>query len=146
MFREQDNMNDCIVCSKSNPASLRARFYNVAPGVVEGIFAGRDIHASYKGRMHGGIIAAVLDEAMGRALWTDRPEQMAVTAKMEVTYVKPCPLEIELKCVGRIVEENEKRFNAEAEIILPDGSVVAKSTGVYVFQSQEQIERVLREQ
>ena len=137
-------MNDCIVCSQTNPASVRARFYNIEPGVVEGIFTGRDVHASYKGRMHGGIIAAILDEAMGRTLWTDRPEDMAVTAKMEVTYLKPVPLGMELRCVGRIVGETEKIFNAEAEIYLPDGTVAAKSTGLYVFQNEQQINNVLR--
>ena len=28
-FSEQDSMNECIVCSNSNPASLHARFYNI---------------------------------------------------------------------------------------------------------------------
>ena len=130
-FEEQECMNECIVCSTSNPASLRAKFYSVDKGKVEGVFTGRDEHASYKGRMHGGIIAAVLDEAMGRTLWTDRPDKLAVTATMDVTY-------------GRIIYENEKMFNAEAEIVLPDGQIAAKSSGLYVFQSQEQIDKVLK--
>ena len=142
-FGEQESMNECIVCSNSNPASLHARFYNIEPGVVEAVFTGRDVHASYKGRMHGGVIAAVLDETMGRTLWTDRPEKMAVTAKMEVCYLRPVPLGVELRCVGRITSEDERTFKAKAEVILPDGKVAASSTGFYVFQSQEQIDRIL---
>ena len=143
-FEEQECMNECIVCSTSNPASLRAKFYSVDKGKVEGVFTGRDEHASYKGRMHGGLIAAVLDEAMGRTLWTDRPDKLAVTATMDVTYIKPVPLGVELHCYGRIIYENEKMFNAEAEIVLPDGQIAAKSSGLYVFQSQEQIDKVLK--
>lgn len=144
-YREQECMNDCIVCSTSNPASLRARFFSVGKGKVEGVFTGRDEHASYKGRMHGGVIAAVLDEAMGRTLWTDRPDKLAVTKSMEVTYLKPVPLGCELHCYGKIIYENDKIFNAEAEILLPDGETAAKSSGLYVFQSQEQIDKVVKE-
>ena len=141
-YKEQECMNDCIVCSNDNPASLHARFFSIEPGVVEARFTGRELHASYKGRMHGGVIAAVLDETMGRTLWTDRPEKLAVTAKMEVSYIRPVPLGVELKCIGRITSEDERTFKAQAEITLPDGTVAPSSKGLYVFQSKEQIAEV----
>lgn len=145
MVTEQKKMDNCIVCSENNPASLGARFYNIEAGVVECVFTGRELHSGYRDRMHGGIIAAVLDETMARTLWSDRPEKIAVTANMDINYLKPIPLELELRCRARRRKETEKIFNAEAEIYLPDGSIAASARGVFVFQSESKMNRYLAE-
>ena len=141
-YVEQKCNNDCIVCSKNNPASLQTRFFTVSDGEVEGRFTGRDIHASYKGRMHGGIIAAVLDETMARTLFTQDPDGLCVTATMTVNYNEPVPIGVPLKSKGKMVFQNEKKFEGYSELILPDGTVAADATGVYVLRNKEQVKPI----
>src|SRR5207248_10441272 len=56
----------CFVCGDRNPKGLRVRFY-IEGDSVSGQFMPCDEHMGFRGITHGGIIAALLDEAMGWA-------------------------------------------------------------------------------
>ena len=93
----------CFVCGESNPAGVHVRFYQQEDGSVLARFTGCDHHQGYPGRMHGGIITAVMDETMGRAIMTRYGDNIwGVTAELSVRFRKPVPLNVELTAVGRI--------------------------------------------
>lgn len=84
--------------------------------------------------MHGGLISAVLDEVIGRAILIEEPDTFGVTVELNVRFKKPVPLETELRCVGRLIRNQRLLFEAEGEILLPDGTVAATAHGKYMKQ------------
>ena len=59
----------CVICGLDNQFGVRAPFYNMTDGSVASPFRYRAWHQSYPGRVHGGMITAMLDEMGLRGLW-----------------------------------------------------------------------------
>jgi len=128
----QDVSEMCFVCGEENPLGLHARFLNLADGRVAALFTPGQQHQGYPGRMHGGVIGALLDELIGRVIQLSDPEAFAVTIELNVRYRKPVPLDGELKAVAWAVKDGSRTFEGAAELLLPDGAVAAQATGKYV--------------
>ena len=64
---KQKNSRMCVICGMDNPFGLKAPFYNMEDGSVMTKFMYREEHQSYPGRVHGGLIGAMLDELGFRA-------------------------------------------------------------------------------
>ena len=127
----QNNSNMCMVCGLDNPFGLHAHFYEGEGNIIIGVCKAQDVHQSYPNRMHGGMIAALLDETVGRAVQIDKPDVWAVTGDLKVKYRKPTPLDKTLFCVGKITRENEKFFIAKGIIEDEDGVLVAEGEATY---------------
>jgi len=85
----------------------------------------------YPGIAHGGIVAALLDEAMVRSLLLEGAfEDLMVTARMEVSYRHATPTAVPVTVVGRLVKRGSSRATAQAEIRLADGTVTAEAEGL----------------
>ena len=85
-----------------NELGLKATFYELDGDVVATVFKFKSVHQSYPDRTHGGMISALLDELMGRALWLTEPGMFGVTTTLNITYRKPVPLDVEIKARGYI--------------------------------------------
>ena len=59
---KQRNSRMCVICGMDNPFGVKAQFYNMEDGSVLTPFRFREEHQSYPQRVHGGVIAAMLDE------------------------------------------------------------------------------------
>lgn len=129
---KKHNSNNCMVCGIKNEFSLGARFYELENKELVCTFETKECHQSYPGRLHGGIVAAILDETIGRSIDALEPGTWAVTVELNVKYKKPVPIGGKLKAIGRITSNNRKIFEAEGEIILPDGTIAATSWGKYL--------------
>ena len=77
-------------------------------------------HQAAPGLVHGGLVAAALDEACGLlATWYRFP---AVTARIFVRYRQPVSINTELLVRARLVSERGRRLHVDGE--LTDGSDV----------------------
>lgn len=86
---------------------------------------------------HGGIIATILDEAMGKV--NKIRQVIAVTSEMTVNYVKPVPLGKWLVAEGwedRV--EGREHYNA-GEIRNPEGEVLARGKGKFIAVDPERM-------
>jgi acyl-coenzyme A thioesterase PaaI-like protein len=81
---------------------LHLKFYETAQGEVTANLCLTDNYQGYPGIVHGGVIAAMLDEAAGRAHMgpNDAPRFM-FTARLDVRYRKNVPVGQPLRLVGR---------------------------------------------
>ena len=132
-MKKQPTSRMCFVCGERNPAGVHVRFYEQDDGSVLARFTPREQHQGYPGRMHGGVITAVMDEAVGRAIMIKYGEAIwGVTAELNVRFRKPVPLEVELTVVGRITRESSRLFEGAGELYLPDGTVAVEATGKYI--------------
>src|SRR5919199_3138719 len=60
---------ECFVCGESNPAGLHTQFtVGDTPDEMRAHLAPDARYQGYPGRVHGGILASVLDETLGRAV------------------------------------------------------------------------------
>ncbi len=132
-MKKQPTSRMCFVCGESNPAGVHVRFYEQEDGSVLARFTGAEQHQGYPGRMHGGVITAVMDETIGRAIMVRYGEAIwGVTAELTVRFRQPVPLDVELTAAGRIISEKNRLFEGEGELYLPDGSVAAEAAGKFV--------------
>jgi acyl-coenzyme A thioesterase PaaI-like protein len=129
----------CMICGVENQAGLRARFFVLENGELLGVFTPRLEHQGYPGRLHGGIVGAILDETIGRAVNMAHGDTWGVTVKFTVRLRKPIPLEGEIKAVGRITRDTSRVFAGTGEIVLADGTVAAEAEGTYVKLPIDQI-------
>jgi acyl-coenzyme A thioesterase PaaI-like protein len=126
-MNKQPSAAMCFVCGVHNPVGLRLAFYETGPGEVTAHFTPPDHYQGYPGVLHGGIVAAALDEAGGRAAVVGEPNQFMVTATMEVKYRQPTPVGQPLTIVGCLVKRRGRVAITRAELRLPDGSVSAEA-------------------
>lgn len=133
--KKQNISGQCLVCGTNNPFSLRTRFYELENGMLAGITTPHWEHQSYPQRVHGGMISALLDEVIGRAINITEPDTWAVTTNLEVKFIKPVPYDVELIALAQITQVNRKLFSGEAELILPSGEVAAIGKGKYFKQN-----------
>lgn len=128
---KQNQGRNCFVCGVNNAGGLHGEFFNLEDGSLVGLFHLKAHHQSYPGRVHGGIITAMLDETIGRAIQVSDPDAWGVTAELTTRYLKPVPYDTDLRVTGRITKANRLLFIGEGEVLLPDGTVAAKATAKY---------------
>ena len=75
------------------------------------------------GIVHGGIVAALLDEACAQA--ARLAVTPAVTSRLEIRYLAPVPVEQPLRVTGEISDVRERRATAEATIRDESGLMLA---------------------
>jgi acyl-coenzyme A thioesterase PaaI-like protein len=129
----------CLVCGVENQLGLRARFFVLEGGELAGIFRPRPEHQGYPGRLHGGIISAILDEAIGRAINVADTYTWGVTVEFSVRFRKPVPIDEEVRVIARIERDSGRLFEGTGEVVLRDGTVAAEAQGKYLKMPIESI-------
>jgi uncharacterized protein (TIGR00369 family) len=123
--------NKCFGCGGANDAGMKLTFTqdNVGRRIV-GRFVLGPRYQGGGGMGHGGIIATLLDEAMGKVCRFR--DARAVTAEMSIQYLKPVRVDEEIT-----VEAFESGFEGRnifqsGEIRNAAGDVLAKGTARFV--------------
>ncbi|GBD99714.1 thioesterase superfamily protein [bacterium BMS3Abin07] len=114
----------CFVCGKSNPYGLGLEFKQTDHGVTASFCADRRFQG-YKGIVHGGIIAALLDEASVKALLLRGIK--AVTAEINLRFKNPLSVNEEAIVNADIVQSHGKLHVIRAEIVNSGSKVIAHS-------------------
>jgi acyl-coenzyme A thioesterase PaaI-like protein len=128
---------ECFVCGESNPAGLHAAFsLGDAPDEMRGRFTPDGRYQGYPGRVHGGVVASVLDETLGRAVALHGA--WAFTARLEVRYRRPVPVGAAIEVRARQVRDRGRFVEARGEARLLDGEVVAEATGLFLKLAPEE--------
>lgn len=118
----------CFVCGKKNPNGLKAEFeVDRERLALKGHFTPRNIHQGYKGIMHGGLTAALLDEAMVKLLWDSGIP--AVSASLRIKLIKPIRIGQEILIKGWVEGFKGRVILTCARIESSSGSVLAEATG-----------------
>ncbi len=130
---KQRNSKMCFICGMDNPIGLRAQFYNVEDGSVVCPFRYTENNQSFPGRVHGGLIASMLDELGLRALWADGDESVfGVTMSLQVKYRRPVPYNTDLFGRGIVTKESGTFSNTHAEIYDVHGNLLSEAEVKYI--------------
>lgn len=139
---KQPNSRHCFICGLENPVGLRLHIYETEPGVVETSYTAPEHFQGYPGVLHGGIVAALLDEISGRAHMGSDPRnpRFMFTGKLEVKYRKNVPICKPLKIVGRAGRSRSKFVEAWAGIYDENGELLAEANAVHINVPEDQID------
>ena len=89
-----------------------------------------EFHYNPLGTVHGGVLATVLDSALGCAVQTKLPPGAGYTTlELKVNYVRPVTTASgPLRCVGRVLHLGRRTATAEARIEDAAGRLCAHAT------------------
>jgi acyl-coenzyme A thioesterase PaaI-like protein len=123
---EVDYDGRCFGCGPLNEEGLRMTFVP-EDGVSFVEFEVPARYQSWKGVVHGGIVALLLDEAVGWAAW--HAGHPGVTGKLEVRFRQPMRLGERVRIAGRVEEIRRSLVRATGWIDrLTDGARVADAS------------------
>jgi uncharacterized protein (TIGR00369 family) len=130
-MRELPHTKSCFVCGEGNPIGLRQRFETDGK-VVRTRFTPRPEYAGFKGIVHGGILATLLDEIMVWACAV-QTRKFGFCAEMTIRFQRPALPGDELVVEGELVANRRgKIFEAKAEVRNAQGETLATATGKYM--------------
>jgi len=139
---KQPNSRHCFVCGLANNIGLQMKFYETAPGEVTAEYTVPAHYQGYPGVVHGGIVAAMLDEVCGRSHMGGDPPRFMYTARLDIRYRKNVPVEQPLRLVGRAGKSKRRTATASGEIYGPDGSLLAEAQAVLIDIPEDVIDTV----
>ena len=124
---EDDHM--CYVCGKANEKGLRLNFTHTQRGRLEATVVFSKHHQGFKGIVHGGMMAMVLDEMMVNLAWKEGIP--AVTAELHVRLKKAAKTGEKVRLEGHIEgggERQKRAFQASSIAKNERGEVLASAT------------------
>jgi len=138
------NSKNCFVCGLENEHGLHLNFYQTESGDVVVDYEVPDHFQGYPGVVHGGIVASLVDEVLGRVHIGPDPQnpRFMFTAKMTVNYRKNVPTGKPIKIVGRAVNSKRRTATSVAEIFGPDGELLAEAEALLVDVPAEKLEDI----
>jgi acyl-coenzyme A thioesterase PaaI-like protein len=149
---QQPSSRWCFVCGVENPCGLKIRFFNEGLHRCMTQVTLNEQYQSYPGIAHGGILATILDETMGRAILAEGSEPREITderfmftAKIELRYRKSVPLNQEFIARGRVDKDRGRLVMVSGEITLADGTVAVEASATLADIPPEQIGQMLEQ-
>lgn len=130
-MKELPHTHSCFVCGESNPHGLKLRFQTDG-NVVTTRFTPRPEHIGFKGVVHGGVTATVLDEIM---VWACAvaTQRFAYCAELTVRYLQPLSPGQEVIVTSKLVTNRKNRIlDAKAEVQSLAGAKLVEATGKYI--------------
>ncbi len=129
----------CFVCGDKNRKGLKIDFH-YEEGKAKARFTPAAEYEGYRNILHGGILAAVLDEVMVKAVLAEGIP--AVTSRMDVRYRLPAAIGEELFLEGRITQMKKRLIMTSGKVSRKDGTIVAEAGGSYFRVRGEMAEKL----
>jgi len=121
---EDDNM--CYACGKKNEKGLHLEFsFFEQEKRIETTFLPSEHYQGWRGVVHGGVLATVLDEAMAKLV--HRLGYHAVTASLDVRYKDVAKTREPFTVSAEVTKHSKRLIFAKAAASRGDGKVVAEA-------------------
>lgn len=125
----------CFGCGMNNPIGLHLDGFSVLEQEVSASFTPREHYGGFENVLHGGILAAALDEMLA---WTAILAEgvFVLTGKLDLRFRKPAPVEGTYRLAGRIDDRRGRRLLISGECRRPDGDIVAEASGLFLVSRE----------
>lgn len=119
----------CYACGNPDGEGLGLCFEKVSDGSVRAIWQPVRRFQSYPGRLHGGVIATLLDSAMVHALFARQVR--GVTAELHVRYLRAVQLDAALELRASVDSCRLSLYVCQAELI-QHSRIVVRATAKFM--------------
>ena len=129
-----DDQHNCFGCGAHNRIGLHLRFFVDEEGAALATLRMARRFQGPHGFVHGGVIAAILDEAMSKAIHAS-PQGiriMALTRHMETEYLRPTPLGVALTLRGVQERVEGRKHHCSATLCDAEGHVLARGKALFI--------------
>jgi len=122
----------CFACGGTNPIGMHLEI-ELGPGTASTTWtAGRDF-VGWEEKVHGGILATLLDEVMA---WAPSSfDSWAVTAEMKIRYRSPANPGEALAARGWVTSRRRRIYAVSGEVLGADGRLIAEAEGRFLGAS-----------
>ena len=128
--------HQCFGCGPRHDSGLRVRCFKADGGVVSPIVVPKRYEGP-PGAVHGGIVAAYLDEVLAAAA-VNHTGRLYVTGELSVRYVRPTPVERPVLGRGRATRMATKYLEVEGTLEdFATKEIVARATAKFFPIRQE---------
>jgi acyl-coenzyme A thioesterase PaaI-like protein len=87
------------------------------------------------GHVHGGAMAAALDEAMGAVCWMN--DHKTVAASISVKFIAMLPIETETMLEAMIERVDGRKISTRATLTNGAGELIAQASGLFIVLKDE---------
>ncbi|HCX59196.1 MAG: PaaI family thioesterase [Candidatus Cloacimonadales bacterium] len=131
MKKEYQN---CFVCGKDNPIGMKVDFSYDDEGSANAELKLSELFEGYPKVIHGGILSALLDEVMAKAVI--HQGKIAFTAKLNVIFRKPLASDSLVMLRGTVVSAKTRTILTEARIY-DATAVYAEAEAVFIVPKEQ---------
>lgn len=131
----------CFVCGRENAAGLDVQFFRDQDLIVCD-WTPAEKHLGYRDRIHGGVVATILDEAMS---WAPARgfRRMCYSIDLGVKYRRAVPSLEPVRVEAEVVELKSRAARTRGRVIDSSGAICAESSGLYFPLPPGKTEEVL---
>jgi acyl-coenzyme A thioesterase PaaI-like protein len=119
----------CYACGERNERGLHMVFRREGERAVCD-YTPCEYQQGYPGRMHGGLVATLLDEAMGWAVYG--AQQWGATARLSVRFRQPVGLDQHLRVEAWITHNRSRLIELRGEVRDNAGALLAEADGTFM--------------
>jgi len=121
----------CIVCGLENETGLQITYATEKAGRVSAHWTPTHRYEGFKGMVHGGLLATVMDEAMAKAVVSLGLE--ALTGDLRVRFRHPVPPGEPLRINGWVVSHRGRLLRLEATLCTLAGEERCHAWGLFAI-------------
>jgi acyl-coenzyme A thioesterase PaaI-like protein len=122
-LNDATDFQGCFVCGQRNPFGLQLVFSSDGTRIMAD-FTGEPRHQGFPGVVHGGILASILDEAMGRVSVLEH--RWVMTGRLDLRYRAPAPINTPLRVFAEATDSRSRLIRVKGWIArIDDPTVVA---------------------
>lgn len=123
--------NRCFVCGPDNAGGMHLKFtYDTKRKRFVCRFRLDERYTGPPGHCHGGIIATILDEALGKV--NKLRNVIALTSQITVDYLRPVPLNKPLRVESWPISVRGRKHVNAGEILNQRGEVLARGRALFI--------------
>ena len=119
----------CFACGEGFENGLKLQFKLLEDGSIRGAFQIANKYQGYDDVSHGGIVATILVSSMVNLFYL-RDGKKLTTARLNIRYVKPVPVE-EVITIRAVSHENIRKFYRAKSQISLGSTVLAEAEGFF---------------
>lgn len=123
----------CFGCGENNPCGLKLKFKQDGK-TARAEFTPTKLHQGWSGIIHGGVIATILDEAMGYAAFYEGIK--CVTGSMQTKFKRPLLVDEPIIVTASVTRNARRYVETEAKVTLTNGTLVAECTAMQYVGSE----------
>ena len=129
--RKNIKRNFCFACGADNPDGMHLKFsLDPEEPIVRGVFSFARRYQGPPDGLHGGVIATLVDEAMGKL--NRRDGIVALTAEMTVEYLRMVPLGRKIFVEARPTGHLGRNYWRKCTICDSEGKLLVRGRGRFV--------------